>query len=124
MNGFNNGYHGLMNGFYAVGVMHDVVSTPWSNDANKLNHKIVLANPFVDSNGFKQTEVINVDLSFEDVDRVKALLSCLKGERVLVHCNVLAKKGGRNGAWLSRFMIKGSDIRPLIDPDEIEGSNG
>lgn len=105
----------IQNGFQAVGVMHSFVSEPWSSDNTKFNHKIILSNPFLDTNGFQQTEVMTIDISHDDVKRVQQLATELKGKQVITPCICNARKGGKNGAWLSRFMPKGSIIQALPD---------
>lgn len=105
----------IQNGFQAVGVMHGFMSEPWSTDNTKFNHKIVLSNPFLDGNGFQQTEVMNIDVAHDDVHRVQQLANSLKGKQVIIPCTCNARKGGKNGAWLSRFMPKGSPIQALPD---------
>lgn len=100
----------IENGFQAVGIMHGFVSEPWINDPNKFNHRLILANPFEDRNGFQQTEVMTVDVSYDDVQRVQQLANQLKGKKVILPCRCEARKGGKTGAWLSRFMPKGSAI--------------
>lgn len=103
----------VQNGFQAVGIMHGFVSEPWSNDNTKFNHKIILANPFLDGNGFQQTEVMSIDIAHDDVQRVQKLANELKGKQVIIPCSCNARKGGKNGAWLSRFMPKNSIIQAL-----------
>jgi hypothetical protein len=103
----------VQNGFQAVGIMHGFQSEPWRNDPTKFNHRILLANPFLDSNGFNQTEVISIDIAHDDVRRVQQLANELKGKQVILPCRCDAKKGGKSGAWLSRFLPKGSMILEL-----------
>ncbi|MFT5298158.1 MAG: hypothetical protein ACI9YH_004205 [Colwellia sp.] len=103
----------IKNGFQAVGIMHGFQSDPWRNDPSKFNHRILLANPFLDGNGFQQTEVMSIDIAHDDVHRVQQLANELKGKRVILPCRCDAKKGGKNGAWLSRFLPKGSNIMAL-----------
>lgn len=105
----------IQNGFQAVGMMHGFVSEPWSTDNTKFNHKVILSNPFLDGNGFQQTEVMSIDVAHDDVQRVQQLANELKGKQVILPCNCNARKGGKNGAWLSRFMPKGSAIQALPD---------
>lgn len=105
----------IQNGFQAVGMMHGFVSEPWTNDNTKFNHKVILSNPFLDGNGFQQTEVMSIDISHDDVQRVQQLANELKGKQVIIPCNCNARKGGKTGAWLSRFMPKGSSIQALPD---------
>ena len=103
----------IQNGFQVVGVMHGFVSEPWTNDHTKFNHKIILSNPFLDSNGFQQTEVMNIDVAHDDVHRVQKLANELKGKQVILPCICNARKGGKHGAWLSRFLPKGSLIQSI-----------
>lgn len=105
----------IQNGFQIVGMMHGFKSEPWRNDPTKFNHRILLANPFLDGNGFQQTEVLTVDVAHDDVERVQQLASQLKGKQVILPCRCDAKKGGKSGAWLSRFLPKGSRIIPLAE---------
>jgi len=105
----------IQNGFQAVGIMHGFNSEPWRNDSTKFNHRILLANPFLDGNGFHQTEVISIDVAHDDVTRVQQLANDLKGKQVILPCRCDAKKGGKSGAWLSRFLPKGSSIQALPD---------
>lgn len=105
----------VQNGFQAVGIMHGFQSEPWRNEPTKFNHRILLANPFLDSNGFQQTEVMSIDISHDDVQRVQQLANELKGKQVILPCRCDAKKGGKSGVWLSRFLPKGSNIMELTD---------
>jgi hypothetical protein len=105
----------VQNGFQAVGIMHGFQSEPWRNDATKFNHKILLANPYFDGNGFQQTEVISIDVAHDDVQRVQKIANELQGKQVILPCRCDAKKGGKSGAWLSRFLPKGSQIVALTD---------
>lgn len=107
----------LQNGFQAIGIMNGFQSIPWKNDPSKFNHRLLLANPYLDGNGFNQTEVISVDVSHEDVQRVQRLADELKGKQVILPCRCEAKKGGKNGAWLSKFLPKGSNIQ-VVAPHE------
>ena len=103
----------FQNGTYCVGIMNGFVSQPWTNDPNKFNHRILLANPYLDNNGFQQTEVITIDVSADDVQRVQGLCNQLKDKQVIVLTRFDARKGGKNGAWLSRFMPRGANIQTL-----------
>lgn len=105
----------IQNGFQAVGIMHGFVSEPWANDNTKFNHKVILANPFLDGNGFQQTEVMSIDVAHDDIQRVQQLAESLKGKQVIMPCVCSARKGGKTGAWLSRFMPKGSPIKALSE---------
>jgi len=103
----------LQNGTFCVGIMHGFISQPWSNDPNKFNHRVLLTNPYLDGNGFQQTEVITIDISQDDVQRVQSLCNQLKDKQVIIYTRFDARKGGKNGAWLSRFMPRGSSIQLL-----------
>lgn len=105
----------LNNGFHAVGIFHEFKSSPWANDPTKFNHRILLANPFQDANGFNQTDVVFIDVSNQDVERIRGLESNFKGKQVIIPCRFEAKKGGKNGAWLSKFLPKGAQIQPLVE---------
>ena len=100
----------IENGFQAVGIMHGFQSEPWRNDPTKFNHRILLTNPYLDGNGFQQTEVMSIDIPHDDVNRVQQLANTLKGKQVILPCRCEAKKGGKTGAWLSRYLPKGSNI--------------
>lgn len=103
----------IQNGFQAVGIMHGFQSEPWRNDPTKFNHRILLSNPFLDGNGFQQTEVMSIDVAHDDVQRVQGLANEYKGKQVILSCRCDARKGGKSGAWLSRFLPKGSNIMVL-----------
>jgi hypothetical protein len=105
----------IQNGFQAIGIMHGFQSEPWRNEPTKFNHKILLSNPYLDGNGFQQTEVISIDIAHDDVQRVQKLANELQGKQVILPCRCDAKKGGKSGAWLSRFLPKGSQIIALTD---------
>lgn len=105
----------IQNGFQAVGIMHGFKSEPWRNDPTKFNHRILLTNPFLDGNGFQQTEVMSIDIAHDDVTRIQQLANDLKGQKVILPCRCDAKKGGKSGAWLSRFLPKGSLIQALSE---------
>ena len=85
------------------------------NQNHYYNHTILLSNQFLDGNGFQQTEVMSIDVGHDDVTRVQQLANDLKGKQVILPCRCDAKKGGKSGAWLSRFLPKGSSIQALPD---------
>ena len=69
------------NGFQAVGIILGFKSEPWRNDPTKFNHRILLANPFLDGNGFQQTEVMSIDITHDDVQRLQQLTNEFKGKQ-------------------------------------------
>ena len=42
------------NYFQAVGIMHGFKSEQWRNYSTKFKHRILLANPFLNGNGFNK----------------------------------------------------------------------
>ena len=100
----------MNNGTFVVGEFNQVKSEPWSTDQTKFNHRLVLNNPYDDSYGNKQVEVITVDISPDDLSVIQRQSSALVGKQVLVPVVCQARPGGRTGAWLSRRMPKGSKI--------------
>ncbi len=99
-----------LRGTFVAATMSGFVSQPWVNNPEKFNHRIILANPYVDNNGFNQTEVITIDVSHDDIQRVQQLCTQLRDKQVIVFCSFQARQGGKSGAWLSRFMPRGSEI--------------
>lgn len=65
--------------------------------------------------GFGQTtqNVQIVDIMEEVAPLIKARAEELKGKRVMIRTVFRARKGGRDGAWLSAFMPKDADIIPI-----------
>ena len=105
----------IQNGYQVVGIMHGFQSEPWRNDPTKFNHKLLLTNPYLDGHGFQQTEVMSIDIAHDDVQRVQQIANEFKGKQVIFPCRCDAKKGGKSGVWLSRFLPKGSTIVALSE---------
>lgn len=101
-----------MRGEFIIGTMLGYSETPWVNDPTKFNRKVgIVTSEYLDQFGQSQTQTVTVDISFEEAAKVAQVAEKLKGKEVIVPCISLAKAGGKNGAWLSRFMPKGSEIR-------------
>ena len=100
----------MQNGTFVIGEFNQVKSEPWSTDATKFNHRIVLNNPYQDQYGNGQVEVITIDVSPEDLPIIQKQSSAIVGKQVMIPVVCQARAGGRNGAWLSRRMPKGSKI--------------
>lgn len=101
----------MNNGFFVVGQFHSVVSEPWSSDPNKFNHRLVVTNQYEDRFGMPQTEVITVDISPDDLNILQQQAPRAAGKQVMVPVVCSARQGGRNGAWLSVRMPKGSKLQ-------------
>lgn len=101
----------MNNGFFVAGEFHSVVSEPWSNDASKFNHRIILNNPYQDQYGNQQTEVIRIDISPDDLQVLQGQSPRIQGKQVIVPVVCSARIGGKTGAWLSVRMPKGSRLQ-------------
>ena len=103
----------VQNGEYVVGVLQELKTEPWRNDPSKVNHKLIVTNPYNDSYGNPQTEVKTIDVSGESLSYLNDFIAKNKGQRVMIPIRTQAKVGGRNGAWLSRYMPKETEIITL-----------
>ena len=50
----------IQNGFQAVGIMHGFKAEPWINVPTNFNHRILLANPFLNGKGLNKPELRKV----------------------------------------------------------------
>lgn len=106
-----------MRGEYIIGTMLGYSETPWTNDPTKFNRKIgIMTRQYEDQFGQVQSETVTVDVSYENAASIAQLAEKLKGKEVIVPCITMAKPGGKNGAWLSRFMPKDGAIQLFNAP--------
>ncbi len=104
----------IMEGEYIAGTMLGYSETPWKNDANKFNRTVgVMTGQYTDQYGQSHSNTISVDVQFDDAERIKAIAEKTKGSSVMIPVVHVAKAGGKNGAWLSRFIPKGAEIKVL-----------
>lgn len=113
----------MNNGYFVVGEFHSVVSEPWATDQSKFNHRLIVTNQYQDSIGMPQTDVIRIDLSADDLTVIQQQAPRIQGKQVMVPVVCSARKGGRNGAWLSVRMPKGSKLQfPSQSQDQQKAS--
>lgn len=103
----------IKNGEYIVGVLKELITEPWSNDSTKFNHRLILVSPYIDNYGNNQTDVNRVDVLPDDLQNFKDQVNKFKDKKVIVPCVNRARSGGRKGAWLSKFVPKGSSIQEI-----------
>jgi len=100
----------MKSGVYLYGRCVGFQSEPWSNPqtgASGTNFTLGIARDYQDNWGNQQTDVTRVSVSQDDVARVQELANKFKDKPVEVQIVQLARKGGKNGAWLSTFLPKG-----------------
>lgn len=98
-------------GTYIIGEFVGYIEKPWPTDATKLNRRIrLVTGRYLDDFGQEQLQTQEVDIQLEDVGTIKHLEADLKGKQVVIPAVFRARKGGRDGAFLSCFMPKGATI--------------
>lgn len=103
-----------MKGEYIAGTMLGYSEKPWANDPTKFNRSIgVCTGEYKDQWGQSHVNTVSVDVQYDDVERVKALAESLKGKEVIFPYVPAARKGGKDGVWLCRFIPKGVEIKVL-----------
>ena len=103
----------LQNGRYYVGTIQNFESVPWTTDPTKFNHRLVMINQYDDRYGNSQTQYENFNVHPEDIQRIQTLANSAKGEQVIFAMGAQAKKGGKNGAWLDQYIVKGTPVYKL-----------
>jgi len=99
-------------GLYLFGQVVGVSERPWSSDAFKFNYEVGIGRPYVNEWGEPDTDVTRVVVPADRWQEVKAAAEKFKGQMVSVRVIASARKGGRDGAFLSFFMPKQSDLIP------------
>ncbi|MES9961692.1 MAG: DNA-binding protein [Sedimenticola sp.] len=112
-----------MNGFYLQGEMKGYIEKPWANDPTKFNRQVgIVTRVYDDQWGQKQENVQSVDIPYELADQVKQIANDLIGKTVVLPVVPSARKGGRDGAWLSVFMPKDGTIREVKKPAPVKAA--
>jgi len=109
----------LKHGTFVIGEFVGFESEPWASDATKFNNRIgVKTGSYPAGFGETKDEIISIDIFDDETIRwVIAQQDKLKGKDVI--CNVIHRaKGGRSGAWLSRFMPRGQLPQLLSKSDK------
>lgn len=103
-----------MQGKYIAGVLRGYQEKAWPSDPNKMNRRVcVETGKYTDDFGVDHVTTELIDIQYDDVEKIKKQCDQMKGKKVIMPFIPVAKKGGRDGAWLSQFMPKGGDIKPL-----------
>lgn len=103
-----------LKGSFLIGTFVGYSETPWTTDNTKLNRRIgIQTGVFTDQFGQEQTTTESVDIQLSDAERIKNIADDLKGKEVVIPVVYRARKGGRNGAFLSCFMPQGAQLSLL-----------
>ena len=89
----------VQNGEYVVGVLQELKTEPWRNDPSKVNHKLIVTNPYNDSYGNPQTEVKTIDVSGESLSYLNDFIAKNKGQRVMIPIRTQGK------SWRSKWCL-------------------
>jgi len=97
-------------GLYLFGRVMGFSERPWHSDPSKLNYELGIGRDYQNEWGDASTDVTRVTVPADRVPEIKALAEKFKGKYVSVRVIVNARKGGRDGAFLSFFLPKTSDL--------------
>lgn len=100
-------------GVYVMGVCVGVVSESWArNGKSGVNWRLGLSRTYADKWGQETTEVIQVDIAADGVEKLQRQANMLKGKACMIRVFPIAKVGGRNGAFITLFAPAESDLLP------------
>jgi hypothetical protein len=101
----------MLEGQFICGKLLGYQETPWPTDPTKLNRRIgVLTGTYKDSFGVEHVNSELIDIQYAESAIIQNQCASLVGKHVIVPVITVAKKGGKDGAWLSKFMPKGACI--------------
>lgn len=106
-------------GVFVMGICIGVVSESWQrNGRSGVNWRLGISRTYSDKWGQEMTEVTQVDVAGDAVEKIQKQAQMLKGKPVLIRVVPLAKVGGRNGAFITLFAPSDSDLilQPLAVP--------
>ena len=105
-----------ISGEFVIGKLLGYSESPWANDPTKFNRRVgIQTGSYQDQFGVQHPNVVSVDVQFDDVPAVASQCQNLNGSYVMVPVITSARKGGRDGAFLGRFMPKKSQIMPVTE---------
>ncbi len=105
-----------LEGIFVAGKIVGFVSEPWArNGKSGVNHRIGLQRSYTDRWGIEVSDVQQIDVAMDAVDRVRIDAEKFRGQHVVVRVSVMAKIGGKNGAFSTYFMPKESLVIPQCD---------
>jgi hypothetical protein len=108
----------MLEGQFIAGVMLGYQETPWPTDSTKFNRRVgIKTGTYKDSFGQQHINTELIDVQYDDCEAVKAVCTLLAGKSVIVPVVAVARKGGKEGAWLSMFMPKGVKITEQVLPN-------
>lgn len=103
----------LQLGSYVVGICKEFRSEPWNNDPTKFNHRLIISRPYLDQYENEQTDVTIIDINTDDVHAVQNQVASFRNKAIICPVAMVARAGGRNGAWLSTRMPKNEKLQLL-----------
>lgn len=102
-----------LEGLFIFGECKGFVSEPWEkNGRSGINNKIGIARHYETKWGESTSEVIQIDVPRDSVEKFRNQAQMLKGQYVYIRVAALPKAGGRNGAFLTYFAPKDADLLP------------
>lgn len=102
-----------LEGVYVMGSCVGVVSEAWArNGKSGINWRLGVSRTYADKWGQETTEVIQVDIAAEGVEKLQKQALQLKGKPCMIRVFPIAKVGGRNGAFFTLFAPAESDLLP------------
>lgn len=108
----------MENGYYIQGILKGYIEKPWSTNPERFNRQIGIATATYDDQwGQKQENIVNVDVAADNSEAVRKIVNALVGKTVVLQVVPRARKGGRDGAWLSVFMPSTAVIREVKTAD-------
>ncbi len=107
----------MNNGSYIVGTLSGTDTNDWTDRDGQVrqNHYLILAATYQDRFGNPQTEVNRVEFAHTRLAEINKSIGEMAGEKVLVPVRVEARKGGRNGAFITYFLPTSSYPEVLED---------
>ncbi len=101
-------------GVFVIGEFLGYKEVPWTSDPRKFNRRIgICTGEGEDQFGQVAKFTTVVDIQQEDVGFIRSIEKDLIGKIVVVPVVYRARKGGKDGAFLSCFMPKKSEIALL-----------
>jgi hypothetical protein len=100
-------------GVFVMGICRGVVSEAWErNGRSGINWRLGIAREYQDKWGQSTSDVIQVDVAANAVQKIQQQAAMLKDKPVMIRVVPMGKAGGRNGAFVTLFAPQDSDLLP------------
>jgi hypothetical protein len=103
----------MKQGFFVLGKCVGFAAEQWArNGKSGTNYRLGISREYEGHFGQVETDTMQIDVAQDIAQKIEKQVAMLKGQPVAIRVIPSAKVGGKNGAWLSLFAPKDSDLIP------------